>query len=255
MKTTVERRRTSDRGGSNGSENERRKQLVNLWRKSENEPVVAEAIYSTLREAILSGVLLPGERLAEVQLATLFSRSRTPVREAILRLESERLTERTARRGFVVGRVTREEVLEVYAVRGVLDGLAARLAAHSILPAEIDHLRWLNTRLREAGEKRDFELMLDLNIQFHESVCRSGRNSLLLQFMRQIHDWVRRFPQTTFSYPHRADNALAEHEQLLDAIAKRDAAAAEQIARDHMERALQVRIAMLQAERDDSAKR
>jgi len=249
MKISSERPRGGERMGHNGTESERRKQLVNLWRKSENEPVVAEAIYSTLREAILSGVLLPGERLGEVQLATLFSKSRTPVREAILRLESERLTERTARRGFVVGRVTRDEVLEVYAVRGVLDGLAARLAAHSILPAEIDHLRWLNTRLREAGEKRDFELMLDLNIQFHESVCRAGRNSLLLQFMRQIHDWVRRFPQTTFSYPRRAENALDEHEQLLDAIARRDAAAAEQIAREHMDRALQVRIAMLQAER------
>src|SRR5688500_18798828 len=122
---------------------DRRKQLVALWKRSEDEPVAAEAIYATLREAILSGFLLPGVRLCQVQLASLFKRSRTPVREAILRLESERLTERSSRRGFVVGRITRQEVLEVYAVRAAMDGLAARLAAQGILPAEMEHLRWL----------------------------------------------------------------------------------------------------------------
>src|SRR5688500_13209397 len=81
---------------------DRRKQLAALWKESENEPVAAEAIYATLRRAILSGVLAPGEHLGEVQLGKLFNRSRTPVREAILRLESERLTERSARRGFSV---------------------------------------------------------------------------------------------------------------------------------------------------------
>ncbi len=249
MSPVGERKQTGERESENGSEISRRRQLMAVWRQAEGEPVAAEAIYATLREAILTGVLMPGERLGEVQFAKLFNRSRTPVREAILRLESERLTERSVRRGFVVGRITREEVLELYAVRAVLDGLAARLAAHGILPAELDHLRWLNTRLREAGEQRDADLMLDLNIQFHEGLCRAGRNSLLLQFMRQIHDWVRRFPQTTFSYPRRAEMALDEHESLLEAIANHDAVAAERIAREHMEHALQVRVAMLQADR------
>lgn len=227
---------------------DRRRQLVALWKRSEDEPVAAEAIYVTLREAILSGVLAPGERLAEVQLANVFKRSRTPVREAILRLESERLTERSARRGFVVGRVTREEVLEVYAVRAAMDSLAARLAALGILPAEIEHLRWLNERLREAAGRQDYATMLSLNIDFHEGICRASRNSLLLQFMRQIHDWVRRFTETTFAYPGRAASSLDEHDALLDALEQRDSEAAERLARSHMERAMQVRVAMLQAE-------
>lgn len=241
------RRRTAPAPRAEVSASDRRKQLIALWDRAEHQAVASDAIYSTLREAILAGVLLPGERLGEVQLANLFSRSRTPVREAILRLESERLTERSSRRGFVVGSISREEVLEVYAVREVLDGLAARMAAQGILPAEIEHLRWLNTRIKQAADDKDFGLMLNLNMEFHEAVCRASRNSLLLQFLRQIHDWVRRFPETTLSYPGRASAAVREHEELVDAIARRDSEAAERIARSHMARAVQIRISLLQS--------
>jgi DNA-binding GntR family transcriptional regulator len=241
--------RSSVQAESDAPSGDRRKRLVALWKRSEDEPLAAEAIYATLREAILSGILVPGERLGEVQLASLFKRSRTPVREAILRLESERLTERSSRRGFVVGRITREEVLEVYAVRAAMDGLAARLAALGILPAEVEHLRWLNDRLREAAGEQDYRRMLELNIDFHEAICRASRNSLLLQFVRQIHDWVRRFSDTTFSYPGRASTAIAEHEALLGALERRDPEEAERVARAHMERAMQVRVAMLQSGR------
>jgi DNA-binding GntR family transcriptional regulator len=251
-RTSVESQRRTNGDVATGPDSGPLKQLVALWRRSENEQVAAEAIYSTLREAILSGVLSPGDRLGEVQLANLFNRSRTPVREAIFRLESERLAERMARRGFVVGGITREQVLEVYAVRGALDGLAARLAAHGILPSELDHLRWLNTRMRAAADQRDFNLMLDLNIQFHESICRASRNSVVMQFVRQIHDWVRRFPDTTFSYGGRATTAMAEHDQLVDAIERRDPDESERLAREHMERALHVRVAMLQDRKDVS---
>lgn len=221
--------------------------LATLWHRYENQPVAADAIYATLREGILRGILPPGEHLGEIQLASLFSRSRTPVREAILRLESERLAERSARRGFVVGRISREEVLEAYAVRGALDGLAARLAAQGAFTNELDHLAWLNGRMRKAAEEQNPQEMRELNIEFHEQVARAGRNTMLLQFIRQIHDWVRRFRDSTFSYPGRAIEAVEEHDALLDALGRRDPDAAERIARSHMARAMQVRISMLQA--------
>lgn len=225
-------------------------ELLGIWSRYEQDPVAANAIYLTLREAILSHVLPAGERLAEPQLAALFKRSRTPIREAILRLEWERLAERSVRRGFVVGGISREEVLEIYAVREVIDGLAARLAAEGCLPSDLEQLRWLNRRLRKAGEERDYKLMLELNIEFHESIARASRNGLLLQFMRQIHDWVRRFSDTTFSYRGRGAEAAKEHEALLEALARRDPDTAERIAREHMARARQVRIAMIQSSRE-----
>lgn len=208
--------------------------------------MAADAIYATLREAILRGILPPGERLGEIQLAAFFDHSRTPVREAILRLEADRLAERSNRRGFVVGSISREEVLEVYSVREVLDGLAARLAAHTIRPAEMQNLRWLKAQAAQAAAQKDYRRMLDVHIQFHEDVARASGNGMLLQMMQQIHDRVRRFPTTTFSHPGRADEALEEHEALLAALERRDADEAERLARVHMSRAMQARVSMTQ---------
>jgi DNA-binding GntR family transcriptional regulator len=226
--------------------------LVSVWRRYEREPVAADAIYLTVREAILKGVLPAGERLAESHLAALFDRSRTPVREAILRLEAEHLADRSGRRGFVVGGISQAEILEVYAVREVIDGLAARLATHGCLPTDLDHLSWLNRRLRKAGEQRDYTLMVELNLEFHEAIARASRSALLVQFMRQIHDWVRRFTDTNFSYRGRATEALTEHEAIIEALRRRDPAEAEQVTRQHMAHATQVRVAMQQSALHDA---
>ncbi len=221
--------------------------LAEFWKRYRDHHNAAEAVHMTLREAILHGVLPAGQPLSEIQLASVFGRSRTPVREAILKLESERLAERFPRRGLMVARITREEVLEVYAVREMLDGLSARLAALGILPTELDRLVWLNDRLRAAAEQGDAQAMLQLNIEFHESVCQASRNSLLLEFVRRIHEWVRRFESTTMAAPGRGLEAVGEHDRLIDAIRARDSDLAERIARDHMMRARQIRISMTQA--------
>jgi DNA-binding GntR family transcriptional regulator len=221
--------------------------LPELWRRFRGHHNAAEAVHMTLREAILHGVLPAGQQLGEIRLASIFGRSRTPVREAILRLEAEGLAARTARSGLVVAQITREEVLEVYAVREMLDGLSARLAAQGLLPNELDHIVWINDRLRMAAEQGDAKAMIDLNIEFHEAICRGSRNTLLQEFMQRIHAWVRRFENTTMSYGGRGLEAVAEHEVLIDALRSRNPEDAERIARQHMSRALQIRIAMMQA--------
>jgi DNA-binding GntR family transcriptional regulator len=205
----------------------------------------ADAVYATLRDAIVSGQLRPGDRLAEVQLARQFEVSRTPVREAIFRLEAEHFAERHARRGLIVRGIPEQEVLEVYAVRTWLDGLAARVAAEHAQPADHARLRWLNARLAEAIAEANLVTAAELNIQFHEAIGEAARNSMLLHFMRQLHDWVRRFGGTTFSVPERAAQALAEHVGIIDAIEQMNPDVAEQGARAHMTHAHEVRLAML----------
>ena len=218
--------------------------IAELWKHFRDHHNAAEAVHMTLREAILHGVLPAGHPLGEIQLAEAFGRSRTPVREAILKLESEGLAERFPRRGLVVAQITREEVLEVYAVREMLDGLAARLAAQGILPNELDRLVWLNGRLRAATASGDAKAMVHLNIDFHEAICRASRNSLLLEFLRRVHEWVRRFEDTTMSFPGRGMEAVGEHDALIEALRARDSEAAERIARSHVSRARQIRINM-----------
>ena len=207
----------------------------------------ADGVYEALREAIVSRRLRAGDRLAEEQLAKQFGVSRTPVREALLRLEAEQFAARVARRGLVVRPIPESEVLEVYAVRAALDGLAATLAAEHATPPDVARIRWISRQLAEASEKSDFAKMAELNIELHEAICDAAHNGMLLHFMRQIHDWVRRFGSgdTTFSHPGRAVDATTEHERVLDAIEAGDGLLAGQLAREHMNRAREVRIAML----------
>jgi len=227
--------------------------LAKLWAAHAGAASAAEAVYQTLREAILSGVLRPGEPLGEEQLARCFQVSRTPVREGILRLESEELARRIPRRGLVVRTITEHEVLEVYAVRTALDGLAARLAAAESLPADRAHLTWINDRFAAAAARADAAALSQINIEFHEALCQAPHNSLLLRFTRQIHDWVRRFGETTLAYPDRAPAAVAEHRAILDAIAVGDGDAAERLAREHMEHALSTRMALLRLRQEEAA--
>lgn len=207
----------------------------------------ADAVYEALRKAIVARQLQPGDRLAEEQLARQFGVSRTPVREALLRLETEQFATRVARRGLVVRPIPEREVLEVYAVRAALDGLAASLAAEQSTPPDRARIKWLNQQVTDAASASDFVKMAELNIDLHEAICEAAHNGMLAHFMRQVHDWVRRFAEadTTFAWPGRADGAVAEHDEVIAAIEAGDAERAGQLAREHMTRAREARIAML----------
>ena len=209
--------------------------------------LLREDAYRAIRDAIVDGTLAPGERLNDADLVEWLGVSRTPVREALLRLEAEQFATRVARRGLVVRPIPESEVLEVYAVRAALDGLAASLAAEQATPPDRARLRWISDQIREAGDRADYVRMAELNIELHEALCDAAHNGMLLLFMRQIHDWVRRFGEadTTFSRPGRAAEAIAEHDEVISAIEAGHAELAGNLARQHMNRAREARIAML----------
>src|SRR5437763_5675281 len=122
------------------------------WQAHASTSNAADSVYNTLRGAIVEGQLDPGDSLIEWHVARNFGTSRTPVREALLRLEAEGLAFRVPRRGLVVRHVSEHEIREVYAVRTALEALAAREAANEAMPSDIAHLRWINQRLAEAIE-------------------------------------------------------------------------------------------------------
>lgn len=209
----------------------------------------ADAIHDAVAEGILSRVLPPGWRLGEERLASLFSVSRTPVREALMRLESESLAARNRRSGLVVADVSAEQILEIYVIREALDGIAARQAAHFSSPVDIAALERLNDALAAASAEGAYERMAGLNVEFHTALARASRNEMLQRFVDQVHQAVRRFRRTTFSEPGRADEAVREHLAIIEAVKKQDERAAEEAARRHMQHALSVRMAM-ELERD-----
>lgn len=222
--------------------------LRDLWDAKVMDGATSDMVYEVLHEAIVSGILPPGQRLTEEQLARLFAVSRTPIREAILRLEAERLAERIPRRGLRVSHITPREIIDVYVVREALDGLAAYLAAERATPADVAHLSWINEQFTRAAMAGDFEQLAELNLQFHEAVAQTSQNSLLMEFIRHIHRMVRRFGTTTFTYPGRAISAAQAHQRLVEAIAAHDADLARQIAMEDMAIARQIRILMLQGQ-------
>jgi DNA-binding GntR family transcriptional regulator len=194
----------------------------------------ADSVYQTLREAIVEGQLHPGDSLIEWHVARQFGTSRTPVREALLRLETEGLAFRVPRRGLVVRQVSEHEIFEVYAVRIVLEALAAREAAREATPPDIARLRWANQRLAEAIKDADFARVPAWSNEFHQALASAAHNAMLLRFIAQAQDWTRRAGTSTVSLPGRRGAAVKEHARLIEAIAAHEADTAERLAREHM---------------------
>lgn len=204
----------------------------------------ADRVYEYVRSEILDGTLAPGDRLLEEALAERLGVSRTPVREAIARLEAERLVERAPRVGLIVPTISRNEIEDIYAVREVLEGLAARLCARTASTSERRQLEYLEIEMAEAIDAHELEAVYQLNLEFHREIVHASRNDALISYLEQIHTAIRRFGPTTMSDPERAAQAMAEHRRLVEAINDKDEDRAEELARQHIANARDVRILM-----------
>lgn len=204
----------------------------------------ADMVYQTVRNAILEGELAPGDRLLEERLATDLGVSRTPVREAIARLEAERFVERTARTGLIVAVVSQREIEDVYAVREVLEGLAARLCAEVASESDRQRLALVEDEMERAAQADDSDALYRINRELHDEIARASRNDTLRHFLQQIRYTLVRYGPTTMSHPGRAEEAVRQHRALIAAIAAHDPDGAERLAREHIARALDVRLQM-----------
>jgi DNA-binding GntR family transcriptional regulator len=223
--------------------------LLDRWQHASDEVVdtrsIADVIGVTLSSAIVDRALPPGWQLREERLASLFNVSRTPIREALAGLANANLARRDSRGSLRVGAITSEQILDVYAVRRRLEGLSAALAADAATPRAVERLRELNRACMRAAEAGDRAGMAHANNQFHTALAEISANELLIRFVQDVQNWVRRFPTTTLSYDGRPATAFAEHESIIDAIEARDAELAEKRAQDHMRVAEAIRMKML----------
>ncbi len=203
----------------------------------------ADHVSKRIREAIRTGRYAPGERIRETEVATWLGVSRTPVREALRRLESEGLVGFESWRGVVVAKLDRQQVSELYAMREVLEGAAARLAARHIDDAEIDMLSVL---LERADASADVpEKLAAINRQFHETIYAAAHNRYLLQTLEQLRNALALLRGTTFAVPGRAKTAATEHKKIVEEIRKRDPDRAEEAARAHIAAAHRARLRLM----------
>lgn len=203
----------------------------------------AEYAYAKLREAIHTGKLRPGDRIRELELAEWLSVSRTPIREALRRLESEGLASRAIRGGLIVTELDPQQVLELYILRETLEGMAAGLAARYASETELRSLDDLLTRQRAA--QNDAGQLAALNRQFHQILYHAGRNRYLVQALGSLRDALALLRDTTYSVPGRPSIALAEHQRIVEAIRQQDTGAADEAARKHIRMAANARLSMV----------
>jgi len=241
---------------SDHPEKARRRRSRGLERPEQSGPFPNEAVdpgggkgsrgvraYERLREAIATGRLKPGARVLESELATLLDMSRTPIREAIATLESDGLVSIDGARGRVVTKLDYQSVMELYAVREVLESTAAGLAARNAADMEIvalrDMLELEEQILDDAGK------LADHNRRFHEAIYYCSHNRYLLKMLQYIQTGMLLLGPVTRTGNDRRDTALLEHRGIVDAIEARDPAAAEAAIRQHVRSAQQARIKVL----------
>ena len=192
--------------------------------------------YDAIREAILSGRFAPGQRLVADELAQEFGTSRMPVREALQRLENAGIVSITPHRGAVVSELSEQEIVEVYHIRAVLEGLAARLAAPHLGPADYDRLNALIDEMAAASTTDpDLEQLLRGNRDLHEIIWQAAQAPRLRELLENLYDASRRFRNLSILLPGRLGQIVQEHRQIVQALAAGDAAAAERFANEHHE--------------------
>src|SRR6202161_1019757 len=204
----------------------------------------AEAVYRALRHGILHGDLAPGERLRSDALANELRVSRTPVREALRKLEAEGFVARLGS-GLIVSELSEQDLTELFYVREALEGMAARLAAENATPAEIAEIHELLEDMEAVRRRGDVDTLRRLTGEFHQLVCRAAHNNRLLQSLKTLLDHVRQTQTSTLYGEGRPAEALKEHRSLLRAIEARDGERAEQLAREHRRKTLDLRRDML----------
>ncbi len=211
-----------------------------------------EIVYDTIREAIQSGRYGPGRRLVADELAQELGTSRMPVREALRRLEVVGLVSITPHRGAVVSEVSAGEIVEIYHIRAVLEGLAARLAAPHLGPADFDRLNVLVDEMAGAGADPDFEQMLRRNRELHVTIWQAAQAPRLHDLLENLYDASHRFRNISIALPGRLAQVSDEHRRIVQALAAGDVTAAERFANEHHENTARRLLAELDKPKEES---
>ena len=177
-----------------------------------------EQVYKQLKHNVLDGNWPPNMRLVEEKLAADMGTSRTPVREAIQKLEKEGLIQKLSKGGYAVGMVTTEEVEEVFGIRGVLETYAAYLAALKATTQDIGALESIFKQEEAAFQNRDYEEIIRLNTLFHDTLYKTARSEKLVAVINELRDFIHRYRVICFSNEKMAETAIHDHRLMIEAM-------------------------------------
>ncbi len=197
----------------------------------ERHQTLREKILETIREAILKGTLKPGEKVAEPELAERFGISRTPIREAFRQLESEGYLTVIPRKGAVVTSLSERDVEEFYAIKSILEGYAARIAAEQLTERDIERLEGINNRLEQLARDGDVKTFFRVHNEFHELFIRAAGNEKLFELIGHLMMKFNRPRMASLSLPGRMEISVQEHHKIIEAFKNHDGERADNLVR------------------------
>lgn len=208
-----------------------------------------DVVVESIRQAIISGQFPPGMRLMELQLAEEMGVSRTPVREAIRKMELEGLVVMIPRRGAYVADISIKDINEVYEVRTALDVLSAGLAAERIDKSEIQEMRELLAEEAALVEARDYPKIIDNDTAFHDVIYRASGTTRCMNIISNLREQITAIRGRSMPYPGRVEIMLKEHRAIFDAIAAGKVEKAQEAVRTHMENAKQTLLKVIKEQK------
>ena len=194
-----------------------------------------DVVFNTLRQAILTGELKPGERLMEIHLANRLGVSRTPIREAIRKLELEGLVIMIPRRGAEVAQITEKSMNDVLEVRRALDALCTELACDRISADELDELRLACQKFEEMVKTKDLKKIVQADVALHNIIVQATRNQRLVQLINNLSEQMYRYRFEYLKDYSQHEKLVEEHRIIYESIVAKDKETASKAAKIHID--------------------
>lgn len=207
-----------------------------------------DVVFNTLRKAILKGELKPGERLMEIALAEKLGVSRTPVREAMRKLENEGLVVMAPRRGAQVANITEKDLNDVLEVRIALENLSIEKACDRMNEEELAELKAAAENFDRTMEEGNLVKLAEADVAFHEVIYRASDNKRLMQVLNNLREHIYRYRVEYLKDEDTRNQLVSEHEKLYEAIKNRDVRLAQEISYNHIENQREAIIRSIQEE-------
>lgn len=213
---------------------------------------LSRMVAEEIKEAILKGVLRPGDKLVETSLTESLGVSRTPLREAFRELAAEGYITVVPHKGAYVSSLSEEDVLDLYAITSVLEGLATRLAAQNIrTEQDRERLRSLYNELKDQNIQGNVDAYWAANGKFHEFIAEASGNARLIDLIKNLRRQILKTRVISMRYPERLENSMAEHEEILCAVLAGEGDRAERLVIAHLEKQREFVLDLIQNSRDD----
>lgn len=204
---------------------------------SASDTSLRHKVFQYIKSQIIKGTYAPGDTILETKLADELGVSRTPVREAVWLLEVEGLVEITSKKGAVVLGISPKDVADIYAMRQLLEGLAARWATTNLTDLQIKELQKICDLSEFYVQKRNTEELANLDDKFHQLIYAASGSKILNLTLKHLHEFIQPARLHSITIEDRLSHSVTEHLVLLEAFQKRDEAAAETAMTQHIEKA------------------